>query len=85
RGAGKLLRPQQHGFIDCVGFDMYSQMLSEAVARKQGKNIQHQKTSVEIDLGIDAYIPGTYITHERQKIEIYKRIRQLENMDMYEE
>ena len=43
------------------------------------------KTSVEIDLGIDAYIPGTYITDERQKIEIYKRIRQLENMDMYEE
>ena len=85
RGAGNLLGAQQHGFIDSVGFDMYSQMLSEAVARKQGKNIQDQKTSVEIDLGIDAYIPGTYITDERQKIEIYKRIRQLENMDMYEE
>lgn len=35
---------------------MYSQMLSEAVARKQGK-ISKTKTSVEIDLGIDAYIP----------------------------
>ncbi|MGC3054128.1 TRCF domain-containing protein, partial [Enterococcus faecalis] len=53
--------------------------------RKQGKNIQDQKTSVEFDLGIDAYNPGTYITDERQKIEIYKRIRQLVNMDMYEE
>ncbi|MEI5990973.1 transcription-repair coupling factor [Enterococcus termitis] len=85
RGAGNLLGAQQHGFIDSVGFDMYSQMLSEAVARKQGKNIQDQKTSVEIDLGIDAYLPTDYISDERQKIEIYKRIRQLENMDMYDE
>nr|WP_244148240.1 transcription-repair coupling factor [Enterococcus rotai] len=85
RGAGNLLGAQQHGFIDSVGFDMYSQMLSEAVARKQGKNIQDQKTSVEIDLGIDAYLPTSYISDERQKIEIYKRIRQLENRDMYDE
>ncbi|MHC5228882.1 transcription-repair coupling factor [Enterococcus sp. LJL99] len=85
RGAGNLLGAQQHGFIDSVGFDMYAQMLSEAVARKQGKNVQDYKTSVEIDLGIDAYIPTEYITDERQKIEIYKRIRQLENQEMYEE
>jgi len=85
RGAGNLLGAQQHGFIDSVGFDMYAQMLSEAVARKQGKNVQDQKTAVEIDLGINAYLPTDYITDERQKIEIYKRIRQLENMDMYEE
>ncbi len=85
RGAGNLLGAQQHGFIDSVGFDMYSQMLSEAVARKQGKTIQDQKTSVEIDLGIDAYLPTSYISDERQKIEIYKRIRQLENRDMYDE
>lgn len=85
RGAGNLLGAQQHGFIDSVGFDMYSQMLAEAVARKQGKTVKDQKTSVEIDLGIDAYLPASYISDERQKIEIYKRIRQLENMDMYDE
>lgn len=85
RGAGNLLGAQQHGFINSVGFDMYTQMLSEAVSRKQGKTVQDQKTSVEIDLGIDAYLPTSYITDERQKIEIYKRIRQLENYDMYEE
>nr|WP_048603375.1 transcription-repair coupling factor [Enterococcus massiliensis] len=85
RGAGNLLGAQQHGFIDAVGFDMYSQMLSEAVARKQGKNTQTEKTSVEIDLGIDAYLPGTYIEDERQKIEIYKRIRELETEEMLDE
>lgn len=85
RGAGNLLGAQQHGFIDSVGFDMYTQMLSEAVARKQGDTTHDYKTSVEIDVGIDAYIPTEYIADERQKIEIYKRVRQLETMEMYEE
>lgn len=85
RGAGNLLGAQQHGFIDSVGFDLYSQMLTEAVQRKQGKNTQTEKTSVEIDLGIDAYLPTTYIEDERQKIEIYKRIRELETIDMLDE
>jgi len=85
RGAGNLLGAQQHGFIDSVGFDMYAQMLQEAVDRKQGKNTQLQKTNAEIDLGIDAYLPASYIEDERQKIEIYKRIRELESMDALDE
>lgn len=85
RGAGNLLGAQQHGFIDAVGFDMYSQMLSEAVTRKQGKNTQTEKTTVEIDLGIDAYLPTSYIEDERQKIEIYKRIRELESQEAVDE
>jgi len=85
RGAGNLLGAQQHGFIDAVGFDMYSQMLSEAVSRKQGKNAQTEKTTVEIDLGIDAYLPTTYIEDERQKIEIYKRIRELDTQEAVDE
>ncbi|MGO3197881.1 transcription-repair coupling factor [Vagococcus salmoninarum] len=85
RGAGNLLGAQQHGFIDSVGFDMYTQMLNDAVARKQGSAPQDYKTSMEIDVGIDAYIPTDYINDERQKIEIYKRVRQLETQEMYEE
>ncbi|MGM9903644.1 transcription-repair coupling factor [Enterococcus sp. 10A9_DIV0425] len=85
RGAGNLLGAQQHGFIDAVGFDMYSQMLSEAVARKQGKNKQTEKTAVEIDLGVDAYLPEEYVSDQRQKIEIYKRIRELDSQEMLEE
>lgn len=85
RGAGNLLGAQQHGFIDAVGFDMYSQMLSEAVSRKQGKNNQVEKTSVEIDLGVDAYLPAEYVSDQRQKIEIYKRIRELDSQEMLDE
>ncbi|GEK91620.1 transcription-repair coupling factor [Alkalibacterium kapii] len=84
RGAGNLLGQQQHGFIDSVGFDLYSQMLSEAVARKRGD--KHQtKTHVEIDLALDAYLPGSYVADERQKIELYKRIRQFSSEEDYVE
>ena len=84
RGAGNLLGQQQHGFIDSVGFDLYSQMLSEAVARKRGDKTQI-KTNVELDLSIDAYLPSTYVEDERQKIELYKRIRQFSSEDDYVE
>ncbi len=46
---------------------MYSQMLSEAVSRKQGKNSQVEKTTVEIDLGVDAYLPETYVAINGRK------------------
>ena len=84
RGAGNLLGQQQHGFIDSVGFDLYSQMLSEAVARKRGDTTQ-QHTNVELDLSVDAYLPSTFIEDERQKIELYKRIREFASDQDYVE
>ncbi|RKQ33031.1 transcription-repair coupling factor [Oceanobacillus halophilus] len=80
RGAGNLLGSQQHGFIDSVGFDMYSQMLKEAIdARKEGKEIEGiAPFEPELTLKLDAYIPDDYIKDEKQKIEVYKHFRSLE-------
>ncbi|EHJ08342.1 transcription-repair coupling factor [Staphylococcus simiae] len=79
RGAGNLLGKQQHGFIDTVGFDLYSQMLEEAVNEKRGiKETQPDAPEVEVDLNLDAYLPTEYITNEQAKIEIYKKLRQIE-------
>lgn len=75
RGAGNLLGKQQHGFIDSVGYDLYSQMLADAVKKKQGKKVQKQSDS-EISLGIEGFLPSSYIEDEQQKIEFYKRLRQ---------
>ena len=55
-------------------------MLSEAVAKKRGKQTQ-PKTDTTVELGVEAYLPSDYIEDEQQKIEMYKRIRQLENDD----
>ncbi|CAG9610107.1 transcription-repair coupling factor [Pseudoneobacillus rhizosphaerae] len=85
RGAGNLLGAQQHGFIDSVGFDLYSQMLKEAIEERKGGNEFEKQTSVEIDLEVDAYIPDTYISDGHQKIEMYKRFRALVNLEDVEE
>lgn len=80
RGAGNLLGKQQHGFIDSVGFDLYSQMLEEAVNEKRGiAPEQNDAPEVEIELNIDAYLPAEYIQNEQAKIEIYKKLRKIEN------
>jgi len=84
RGAGNILGSSQSGFIDSVGFEMYSQLLEEAIAKKQGKKTKRQKSNAEINLQIDAYLPSDYISDERQKIEVYKRIREIDNRVNYE-
>ncbi|MCI1859080.1 MAG: transcription-repair coupling factor [Sporolactobacillus sp.] len=81
RGAGNLLGAQQHGFIDSVGFDMYTQMLKEAVAKKKNSGqpaAKPNRSSVEIDT--DAYIPDSYIRDSTQKIDMYKRFKMVENV-----
>lgn len=85
RGAGNLLGSSQSGFIDSVGFELYSQLLEEAIAKKQNRVQAKQGTHAEISLGIDAYLPFDYIQDERQKIEIYKRIRQIDGPEIYQE
>ncbi|HLQ97616.1 MAG TPA: transcription-repair coupling factor [Candidatus Dormibacteraeota bacterium] len=87
RGAGNLLGAQQHGFIESVGFDMYSQMLKEAIdARKVGKELEDIKTvEPEINLDIDAYIPDSYIKDEKQKIDMYKQFQIIQSMDDVED
>ncbi|WP_160725674.1 transcription-repair coupling factor [Bacillus sp. USDA818B3_A] len=85
RGAGNLLGAQQHGFIDSVGFDLYSQMLKEAIEERKGDLAGEVKKSVEIDLEIDAYIPDTYIKDGHQKIEMYKRFRGAVSLEDIEE
>lgn len=75
RGAGNLLGKQQHGFIDSVGYDLYLQMLADAVKKKQGKKVKRRSDS-EISLEIEGFLPSSYIEDEQQKIEFYKRLRQ---------
>ncbi|WP_428910336.1 transcription-repair coupling factor [Niallia sp. Krafla_26] len=85
RGAGNLLGAQQHGFIDSVGFDLYSQMLKEAIEERRGSIEETKRKTVEIDLDIDAYIPDAYIADGQQKIEMYKRFRGITSIEEIEE
>ncbi|MGX7106255.1 transcription-repair coupling factor [Hutsoniella sourekii] len=86
RGAGNLLGQQQSGFIDSVGYDMYSQMLKEAVDRKRGKERPQSKVvskELEWSIPVDAYIPSSYIDDERQKIQMYQDIQRIAGEEDY--
>lgn len=85
RGAGNILGAAQSGFIDSVGYEMYSQLLEQSILEKQGKAGQRQKSNTEINLQIDAYLPSEYISDQRQKIEIYKRIKNIDSRVNYQE
>ena len=86
RGAGNILGPQQHGFIQAVGFELYCQLLKESVdylkqGREDGLFKRTVDSSPEISIGISAYIPSGYVPDSRQKIEFYKRLAQARSGD----
>lgn len=88
RGAGSLLGEKQHGHMETIGYDLYCKMLNEAVLECKGEKVE-ESFETAVDVNIDAYIPSTYIRSEFQKLEMYKRIADIENeeewMDMQEE
>ncbi len=79
RGAGNLIGPEQHGHMESVGYDMYCRLLDEAVHELKGEKTKTLNKEVTIDINIDAYIPDSYISHEKEKIEMYKVIATVEN------
>ncbi|MBE5938513.1 MAG: transcription-repair coupling factor [Lachnospiraceae bacterium] len=80
RGAGNLLGVEQHGHIDAVGYDMYCKMLNEAVLSLKGEgDLSREEFETSVEMEIDAYIPSSYISSEFQKLEMYKRIAEIEN------
>lgn len=84
RGAGNVLGPEQHGHMGAVGYDLYCKMLREAVANLQGEEISEAfETSVHIS--VDAYLPADYIVAQQQKLDMYKRIAAIRNVDDHDD
>ncbi|MEA3493290.1 MAG: transcription-repair coupling factor [Candidatus Margulisiibacteriota bacterium] len=76
RGAGNLLGSQQSGHVMEVGFDLYCELLEEAVREVKGiKTVSARE--VIIDLKVEAYIPEDYVTDDRQRIALYRRMNHL--------
>ena len=73
RGAGNILGPEQSGHIEAVGYEMYCQLLEQAV-RKLRNEPADLRRIVALDLGITASIPKAYIPAQRHRMEVYKRL-----------
>jgi transcription-repair coupling factor (superfamily II helicase) len=73
RGAGNLLGDEQSGHVAAVGFEMYAQMLEEAVHELQGEQAALQ-APVRVDMPVTAFVPPEYIAYEASKIDAHRRI-----------
>ncbi|XZE56888.1 transcription-repair coupling factor [Planctomycetaceae bacterium SH139] len=84
RGAGNLLGTQQSGFIAAVGYELYCQLLEDAVRHAQ--NLPPRvSTQVDIDVPVAAFLPSDYVPDMRHKIDLYRRIAKLDQFPAIEE
>lgn len=84
RGTGNLIGAEQSGHMETVGYEMYCQLLEQAVREEQG-SAPEKKTQAQIDLPVSAYIPEEYISSYSQRIGAYKRIAAIETQeDLYD-
>lgn len=81
RGAGNVLGAQQHGHMEAVGYDMYLQLLGEAVEEEKGEKPISRKKECLIDMQIDAHIPDNYIKSIPQRLAVYRRIADIKNTE----
>ncbi len=73
RGAGNLLGENQSGHIAAVGYDLYMQLVSEAVAELKGET-PREPAEVKLDLPVDASLPRDYVGKEELRLEAYRRL-----------
>ncbi len=76
RGAGNLLGDEQSGHVAALGFELYMQMLDEAVnaAEPQQEGEGELSEPVRLDVNVDAYVPADYVPYEQAKIEVHRRV-----------
>jgi transcription-repair coupling factor (superfamily II helicase) len=75
RGAGNLLGDEQSGQVAAIGFEMYAQLLEEAVAEQRGEP-PASLPLVRLEIPVTAYVPPDYIAYEATKIDAHRRIAQ---------
>lgn len=80
RGAGNMMGAAQHGHMAAVGYDLYCRMLEDMVKLIKG-DIQKEPVETSVEIKVNAYIPAEYISDEIQKIEIYKKIASISNLE----
>ncbi|MGH9185876.1 MAG: transcription-repair coupling factor [Acidimicrobiales bacterium] len=77
RGAGNLLGTGQSGHIAAVGYDLYCQMVNEAVAELKGEPLR-EPAEIKLDLPVDAHLPPDYVAREDLRLEAYRRLAAVE-------
>jgi transcription-repair coupling factor (superfamily II helicase) len=74
RGAGNLLGDEQSGHVAALGFELYMQMLDDAVGALGDGAGEEDWEPVRLDVNVDAYVPASYIPYEQAKVDVHRRI-----------
>ncbi len=89
RGAGSILGGKQHGHMEAVGYDMYLQLLGEAIAEEKGEAPPPKPEDCLIDIQVEAHIPENYIESLAGRLDMYRKIAALrtneDSMDLLDE
>jgi transcription-repair coupling factor (superfamily II helicase) len=80
RGAGNLLGESQSGHIAAVGYDLYVQMVTEAVAELKGEPVR-EPAEIKLELPLDANLPPEYVAKEELRLEAYRRLAVVETVE----
>jgi len=80
RGAGDILGKTQAGNIESVGYDLYLEMLQEEIAKRENKQVTKHEIET-INIRNTGYIPNTFELDENNKINLYKKIYQVQSID----
>ena len=78
RGVGSLLGEEQSGKVNAIGYDLYIEMLHEAISEINGQEIP-EVTDTQVDLPITAFIPATWILNREEKLDAYKSATECSN------
>src|SRR5438067_171123 len=81
RGAGNILGAEQHGHVAAIGFELYTQLLEEAVNEQRGAPRAAALPEITVDLALSTAIPDDYVPSRQRKLELYRRIAELAVLD----
>jgi transcription-repair coupling factor (superfamily II helicase) len=84
RGAGNILGTEQSGYITSVGYELYCRLLDNAVRQLKNEPVR-EPFHVGVDLPVSAFLPGSYVPSVKQKIEIYRKLSQVESLEQLAE
>ena len=79
RGAGNLLGTEQHGHMMKIGYELYFKLVDNAVRKLRGEETLPEEDGPVVELGTPAFIPDRYITDEILKLQMYKRIAEIDS------
>ena len=83
RGAGSLLGESQHGHMTAIGFDLYCKLLKDSLAKRKGERVRHTRPFDA--LGIQLYIPESYVSSPRERYALYQRLIELKDIGLCED